>query len=244
MIDNDKLAVSRRVVLALAAGAAVFCWTGEAVLAQAAKPKIGVIGSGRLGGTVGTLLAKAGYQVMFSSRHPDELKGLVDGAGANATGGSVEQAAAFGDVILIAVPYSALPQVGRDNAKSLAGKVVLNASNPVIARDGDVAKAAQEKGVGLADVEHLPGTRLVRAFNSFGSGKFASEANRAGEKFGVPLASDDAGALKVAEQIVRDAGFEPVSVPLARAKEFAPPGPLFTKAMPVSELRKALGVAQ
>ena len=115
---------------------------------------------------------------MFSSRHPDELKTLVEDAGPNAQAGTVEQAAAFGDVILIAVPYSALPQVGRDNATALDGKIVLNASNPVIPRDGDIAKAAQEKGVGEADDEHLPGTRLVRAFNSTGSGKFASEAHR------------------------------------------------------------------
>ena len=246
MSANGGLAISRRTLLALATGAAASGFTIPAgrALAQSGPLKIGVIGSGRLGGTVGTLLAKAGHPVMFSSRHPDELKKLVEDAGANASTGTVEQAAAFGDVILIAVPYSALPQIGREHARSLAGKVVLNASNPVISRDGEVAKAAQEKGVGAADVEHLPGTRLVRAFNSFGAGKFASEAHRQGEKFGVPIAGDDASAMKIAAQFVRDAGFEPVEVPLARAKEFAPPGPLFTKAMPVSELRKALGVAQ
>jgi hypothetical protein len=156
----------------------------------------------------------------------------------------VEQAVAFGDVILIAVPYAALPGVGRDNAAGLKGKIVLNASNPVTGRDGDMAKAAQEKGVGAADTEYLPGTRLVRAFNSTGWSKFAAEAHKQGEKLGVAIASDDPGAMKVAAQLVRDAGFEPVEVPLARAKEFAPPAPLFGKGLPVSELRKALGVTQ
>lgn len=246
MSENDRVIFSRRTLLALAAGTAAGALTVPAGrgLAQSGRPKIGVIGSGRLGGAVGTLLAKAGYPVMFSSRHPDELKKLVEDAGPNASAGTVEQAAAFGDVILIAVPYSALPQVGRDNAKALAGKIVLNAANPVISRDGDVAKAAQEKGVGEADVEHLPGTRLVRAFNSTGAGRFTSEAHRSGEKLGVAIAGDDAGAMKIAAQIVRDAGFEPVEVPLTRAKEFAPPSPLFGKAMSVSELRKALGVTQ
>ena len=107
-----------------------------------------------------------------------------------------------------------------------------------------VAKAAQEKGVGEASAEHLKGARLVRAFNSFGAGTFTKEAHRQGELLGVPIASDDAEAWKVAARLVRDAGFEPVAVPLARAKEFAPPGPLFTKALPVSELRKALGITQ
>lgn len=233
--------VARRTLFALAA-AALFAPT--LAVAQSGPLKIGVIGSGRLGGAVGTLLAKAGHPVMFSSRHPDELKGLIEGAGSNARGGTVEEAAAFGDVILIAVPYSALPQIGKDNAKAFAGKIVLNASNPVYPRDGEIAKAAQEKGVGEADVEHLPGTRLVRAFNSTGAGKFTSEAHREGEKIGVAIAGDDADAMKVAAQLVREAGFEPVPVPLARAKEFSPPAPLFGKALPVSELRKALGVAQ
>jgi predicted dinucleotide-binding enzyme len=237
----DRAGCSRRAILA----ALVLAIPFGGALAQTGTPlKIGIVGSGRLGGTVGGLWAKAGHKVFFSSRHPDELKPLIEKIGANAQAGTVEQAIAFGGVILIAVPYSALPAVGRDNAKGLAGKVVLNASNPIYPRDGDVAKAAQEKGVGEADRDHLPGTRLVRAFNSTGSGKFASESNRPGEKIGVAIASDDAGAMKVAAQLVRDAGFEPVEVPLARAKEFAPPAPLFGKALPVSELRKALGVTQ
>ncbi len=120
MSKNDRVIFSRRTLLALAAGTAAGALTIPASrgLAQSGPPKIGVIGSGRLGGTVGTLLAKAGHPVMFSSRHPDELKKLVEDAGPNASAGTVEQAAAFGDVILIAVPYSALPQVGRDNAES------------------------------------------------------------------------------------------------------------------------------
>jgi 8-hydroxy-5-deazaflavin:NADPH oxidoreductase len=233
---------TRRTVLQLSAS--ILALSPLGALAQSAPVKIGVVGSGRLGGTIGTLWAQAGHKVFFSSRHPDELKPLIEKAGANAQAGSVEQAIAFGDVILIAVPYSALPAVGRDNAAGLKGKIVLNASNPVFPRDGEVAKAAQEKGVGDADKEHLPGVRLVRAFNSTGSGKFAAEAHKQGEKLGVAIASDDAGAMKVAAQLVRDAGFEPVEVPLARAREFAPPAPLFGKAMPVSELRKALGVTQ
>ena len=212
--------------------------------AAAGSMKIGVIGSGKLGGTVGGLWVKAGHQVLFSSRHPEELKGLVDSLGRNARAGTVEQAVAFGQVVLIAVPYSALPQVGRDNAKGLAGKIVLDACNPTAARDGEIVKEANEMGVGATSAKYLPGTRLVRAFNSFGAGSFASESHRAGEPIGVPIAGDDPEALKVAAKLVRDAGFEPVAVPLARAKEFAPPGPLFRQALPVKELRQRLGITQ
>lgn len=231
---------TRRTLLRMSATAVLLM--PFAALAQTTPMKIGIVGSGRLGGTIGELLAKAGHKVFFSSRHPEELKSVVDRSGSNAQAGTVEQAVAFGDVILIAVPYAALPAVGRDNAAALKGKIVLNASNPVTGRDGEMAKAAQEKGVGEADKELLPGVRLVRAFNSTGSGKFAAEAHKQGEKLGVAIASDDPGAMKVAAQLVRDAGFEPVEVPLARAKEFAPPAPLFGKGLPVSELRKALGL--
>lgn len=212
--------------------------------AQSPSIKIGIIGSGRVGGTIGELWAKAGHKVFFSSRHPEELKPLVEQAGSNAQAGTVQQAVAFGDVIFIAVPYAALPEIGQDNAAGLKGKIVLNASNPIAGRDGEMAGAAREKGVDKADQEYLPGTRLVRAFNSTGAGKFASEAHKSGEKLGVAIAGDDPGAMKVAIQLVRDAGFEPVPVPLARAVEFAPGAELFGRALPVSELRKALGVTQ
>jgi predicted dinucleotide-binding enzyme len=238
--------IDRRTLLRLGAGAAITPIL-LAAPAMAQSPaggamKIGVVGSGRLGGTVGGLWAKAGHQVLFSSRHPDELKDLVQGLGTNARAGTVEEAVKFGDSILVAVPYAALPQVGHDNAEALKGKVVLDACNPIAARDGEIVQEAIANGVGETSVKYLPGTRLVRAFNSFGAASFASQSHRAGEPIGVPIASDDADALKVAEKLVRDAGFEPVAVPLARAREFAPPGELFRQALPVSELKARLGI--
>lgn len=228
----------------LQASAAVLAAMPFAVLAQSGPIKIGIIGAGNIGGTIGQLWAKAGHKVLYSSRHPDELKPLVEKTGPNAQAGTVQQAVAFGDVIFIAVPYSAMPGIGRDNAAALKGKIVLNASNPITGRDGEIARIAQQKGVGESDQELLPGTRLVRAFNSTGAGRFAADAHKPGEKLGVAIAGDDPEAMKVAAQLVRDAGFEPVPVPLARAKEFAPGAPLFGRGLPVSELRKALGVSQ
>src|SRR5579885_265541 len=207
-----------------------------------ADTKIGVVGSGRLGGAVGTIFAKAGYKVMFSSRHPEELKDLVASAGPNASAGTVQQAIAFGNVILLAVPYKALPEVGRENAAGLKGKIVLDACNPIPARDGEIVKEANANGVGETSQKYLRGVRLVRAFNSFSGRTFATEGHRAGEPIGVPLASDDAEAMKIAEKLVRDVGFEPVAVQLARGREFAQPGPLFTRALPVSERKKELGI--
>ena len=214
-------------------------------LAQSAPMKIGIIGSGRVGGTIGELWAKAGHKVLFSSRHPEELKKLVEQSGPNAQAGTVQQAVAFGDVIFIAVPYAALPEIGRENAAGLKGKIVLNASNPIGGarrRDGRQPRGKRAstkpmKNICLARGSCAPSIRAAPD----GSRRRRIES---GEKLGVAIAGDDAEAMKIAAQLVRDAGFEPVAVPLARAKEFAPGRRLFGRALPVSELRKALGVAQ
>ncbi|HWB47030.1 MAG TPA: NAD(P)-binding domain-containing protein [Hyphomicrobiaceae bacterium] len=209
------------------------------------KLKIGVVGAGRLGGAVGGRWVKAGHEVFFSSRHPDALKGLIDSLGPRAHAGTVAEAISFGDVILIAVPYAALPQIGRDNASALAGKIVLDACNPIASRDGEIAKEAMANGIGATSMKYLPGTRLVRAFNPVGYHNFEGEPSAAaGEKLGMPIAGDDKDAVAVASQLARDAGVEPVVVPLVKASAFAPGTPLFGKAVPASELRKQLGVAQ
>ncbi len=177
-------------------------------------------------------------------REIGEVKELVAGLGPRARAGTPREAAAFGEVVLISVPYAALPQIGRDLAAELKGKVVLETGNPVQARDGDMAVEARAKGTGVASAEFLPGVRLVRAFNSVGYNSIRSEAHRSGERVAIPLAADDEAALKIAIRLVEDAGFEPVVVgPLARAKEFDYGTPVLGKALTARELRKVLGIA-
>ena len=185
---------------------------GVRAQATGAKLRIGVIGSGHIGSTIGGLWVKAGHPVMFSSRHPEELKGLVAELGPLAKSGTVAEATAFGDVLFVAVPYAALPQLGQDNAAALKGKIVLDACNAVAARDGAIAAEAQRDGVGVTSQKYLPGTRLVRAFNSMSYMIFAREANRPDPKLAIPIAGDDPEAVRVAAGLVRDAGFDPVVV--------------------------------
>src|SRR6202048_1748592 len=173
------------------------------------KMKIGVIGAGHIGGTIGGLWTKAGHPVFFSSRHPEELKDLVARLGPLAQAGTVEQAIAFGDVVFLAVPYGALPQIGKDYGKSLAGKIVLDADNAVAGRDGAIADEVERDGIGVTSQKYLPGARLVRAFNSLSYMIFAREANRPVPRLAVPIAGDDQEAVQVAAGLVRDAGFDP-----------------------------------
>lgn len=246
MRHDHTMRVSRRMFL-LSAAASTLVVAGArsiALAAETARPlKIGVIGSGNIGGTVGSLWVKAGHEVLFSSRHPDRLKDLVEPLGPRARAGWPKEAAAFGEVVLISVPYGALPQVGRDFAAELKGKIVLETGNPYPGRDGDMALAARTKGTGVASAEYLPGVRLVRAFNSVGSFSLRSEAHRSGERVGIPLAGDDAEALAVASRLVRDAGFEPVVVgPLSKAKEFDVDTGVYGQAIAAGELRRRLGL--
>jgi hypothetical protein len=109
----------------------------------------------------------------------------------------------------------------------IKGKVVLDACNPIPARDGEMATRAREKGAGLASAELLPGARLVRAFNAINYAKLPEDANRQGERTGIPIAGDNANAVAVASSLVREIGFEPVVIgPLANGKYLIPGTPL------------------
>lgn len=247
MGSNDTKKQGRRAFLAAASAILALLGLPEATsAAEAMQPdlKIGIIGAGRIGGALGELWVKAGHEVLLSSRHPERLKPLAKRLGPKARAGTPREAAVFGEVILISVPYGALPQVGRDYAAELRGKVVLETGNPFPGRDGDMAIAARAKGTNVASAEFLPGVRLVRAFNTIPHHALRSEAHRDGERVGVPLASDDEAALKVASRLVEDAGFEPVVVgPLARAKEFDVGTTVFGQALTAGELRRRLGLA-
>jgi len=241
----ERMSIDRGRRALLAAGAALIAGAAlrlPAAMAQT-KLRIGVIGSGHIGGTIGALWVKAGHSVMFSSRHPEELKDLVAGLGERAQAGSVEQAIAFGDVIFIAVPYKALPQVGQDYGAALKGKVVLDACNATQARDGDVTAEVARDGIGITSQKYLPGTRLVRAFNSLNYKIFEREANRADPKLAVPIAGDDPGAVEIAARLVRDAGFDPVVVgDLKDASRFQMGGPGFGQQVGAAELRQKLSL--
>ena len=199
--------------------------------------KIGIIGSGNIGSTLGTFWAQAGHQILFSSRNPDNLKPLVEKVGPRARAGTVSEAIAFGDVILIAVPYGSMPQIAKDYAKDLAGKIVMDTGNAVLARDGEIAKEAREKGVGLTTQRLLPGARVVRAFNTLGVNRLRNNANRPEGRIGIPMAGDDAEALKVASLLVRDAGFDPAVLGgMNRSRLFEQTNPLYGQEISAQEM--------
>jgi len=176
----------------------------------AAEPtKIGIVGAGKMGGTLAELWAKAGHEVMISSRHPEELKAQAQAIGPKVHVGTAREAAAFGPVVLVAMPYGKWPEISDEIKSETVGKTVIDLTNPYPDRDGPMAEQARKETTGIADPKYLPGAHLVRAFNSIIYTDLRSKAHRAGEPVAVAVAGDDANAVSVTSQLVRDAGFEP-----------------------------------
>ncbi|GAB6845144.1 hypothetical protein HNR00_004277 [Methylorubrum rhodinum] len=233
-------AFARRAVLALLASTLAY-----PAVAQSENPRrIGIVGAGNIGGTLGRLWLKAGYEVFFSSRHPDELKALIEELGPKARAGTPAEAIAFGNAVLIAVPYKAYPELGKENAAALKGKVVIDAGNAVKARDGDIYDEVEKNGIGAVSAKYLAGARIVRAFNAANYRIFLKNAGRPEPRMAVPIAGDDPKALDTARTLVSDAGFDPVVVgELDAAKKFAMGSAGFGHELSATELKAKLGVA-
>jgi hypothetical protein len=238
-----EMSMKRRAFLLAMTAAAAAAAASRPSFAQSKPMKIGVIGSGRIGSTIGGLWVKAGHEVMFSDRDPEAVKRAIESLGPRARSGSVEEAVAFGDAVLIAVPYGALPAIEKQVGDKLKGKVVIDPNNPVPSRDGEMGAAAKEKGAGVSSAALLPGARIVRSFNSWGYMTMAREANRAAPRMALPVASDDAGALKIGMQLVHDAGFDPVNAgSLANSKAYDLGSSVSGRVLTAPELRQALNL--
>ena len=233
---------SRRVFLqsagAIAAAALVANLPFAAFAQSGAKLRIGTLGSGRVGSAIGGAWVKAGHEVMFSSLDLEADRKLAASLGGGARAGTPREAAAFGSVLLVSVPYAAMPSIGRDLGDLIKGKIIVDTSNPIVGRDGEMAVAAREKGAGLASTEFLPGTRIVRAFNAIGAARMGQAAG-ANERVGMPIAGDDPEAIRVVSALVRDVGYEPVLVgTLASMGKFLIPGTPLAGERSADEVRK------
>jgi predicted dinucleotide-binding enzyme len=209
--------------------------------------KLGIIGSGKIGALVGRLWVNAGHEVRFSSRHPEKLAALVKELGPRASAGTIADAAAFGEVLLISVPYGALPELGTSLREALAGKIVLETGNIYPTRDGKVAQDVIDSGLGAGvwSSRYLPGARLVRAFNTVWDQTLSKAiAEGKGRQIGIPLAGDDREAVETAARLVTDAGFDPVVVGgLDQAKRFDVGAAVYNSGMSAAEIRRTLNLS-
>ena len=204
--------------------------------------KIGIIGSGNIGGNIGKHWAKAGHEVMFSSRHPEELKDMADEVGAKV--GTTEEAAEFGEVILLAIPYGKVPDVAQQIG-SLDNKILIDAGNPYPNRDGEIAQKVidDESQTATGYVASLfPKAKTVKAFNSVHYKVFADRAFKEGdERIAVQICSNDEQAKKTVKQLIEDMGFAPQDLgDLSQGALFEPDAPLYNQNLKIAEAEKLL----
>ncbi|GHB64651.1 NADPH-dependent F420 reductase [Persicitalea jodogahamensis] len=207
------------------------------------KYKIGIIGSGNIGGTLGKHFAKAGHAVMFSSRHPEELEPLAEQAGNGAQVGTVEEAAQFGDVLLLAYPFGKTPEVA-GKVGNLADKVLIDANNYYPGRDGAAPKEEMEKK-GLLETEwtasYFPGAHVVKAFNSIFYKTLEARAFDKANPLAIPFAASDKDGREVIENLLHSIGFVGVSLgDLSQTKISQPDEKLYTLQVSEKELRNLI----
>lgn len=204
--------------------------------------RIGLIGSGNIGGTLARLLAGAGHEVVLAnSRGPESLAGLVAEIGLAATAATPAGAAEAGEVVVVAIPFFRYPDLP---AAELAGKIVVDATNYYGGRDGsfpEIESGATSSSELLARA--LPGARVVKAFNTIHFRHLAADGVPTGTpgRRAIPIAGDDAGAKATVAALIDQLGFDAYDAgSLADGRRFDPGTPLFNVALTTDEVAAAL----
>lgn len=204
--------------------------------------RIGILGSGNIGGTLGQHWTKVGHEVMFSSRNPEKLKLMAEQVGAKA--GTIQEAATFGDVILLAIPFGEIPQVAQQIGR-LERKILIDATNPYPQRDGDVAqRVINDKSQTATEfvASQFPGAYTIKAFNSIYFKVLAEESFRSGdERIAVQVCGDDSQAKQTVKQLIEEIGLAPQDIGnLSSGDLFEPDAPLYNKNLKLNEAEALL----
>ncbi len=207
------------------------------------KFKIGIIGSGNIGGTLGRHFARAGHEVMFSSRHPEQLRDLVANAGDLAQAGTVGEAAQFGEVILLSIPFGKTPEL-KENTGDLHGKVLIDTNNYYPGRDGD-QPGREMAELGLLETEwtasHFNTDSVVKAFNTIYYVTLGKRAFAGENKMAIPFAASNETARATIEGLLDDTGFDAVFIgDLSGTRIMQPDEKLYTRELSAEELLKLL----
>jgi 8-hydroxy-5-deazaflavin:NADPH oxidoreductase len=204
--------------------------------------KIGIIGAGMIGGTLARLFVSLGHEIAISNRRgPQSLQPMVGELGPKAQAMTVEEAARWGDIVVLAVPWrtpEALP-----SPESVDGKVVIDAMNPYRAWGGtyDLGNSSSSEETR----KRLPGARLVKAFNTIYFRHLATEGNPGlpeDERRAIFVAGDDVDAKASVAALIRDLGFAGVDAGTLRDGARLQPGsPVYNQQLTGREAREKLG---
>ena len=207
---------------------------------------IGLIGSGHIGSQVARLAVATGYDVVLSnSRGPDTLAALVAELGPHARAATPAEAAAAGDVVVVTIPlgkYHTVP------VAPLAGKIVLDTNNYYPQRDGQIPELDSESVTSSELLQaHLPGARVVKAFNHIYAAQLTTDAKPAGtpNRRALVIAGDDAGAKRTVTELLDRFGFDTVDAgPLKESWRIQPGTPGYGPQHNAEELRADLAAAR
>ncbi len=195
--------------------------------------KIAVIGSGHVGGALGTAWVRAGHQVTWGMRQPLGKKPPVPGGSITSEASAVENS----EVVALAVPWGAVPQV-LGQIRDWKNKVLIDCTNPF--GPGLTLELGFNSSGGEQVAALAKGARVVKAFNTTGFGNM-QDPKYGGHGITMFYATDDAGAGSVVEQLIRDVGFEPeFAGPLKQARYLEPIAALWTSLAPRLGLNFAL----
>jgi 8-hydroxy-5-deazaflavin:NADPH oxidoreductase len=164
---------------------------------------VAIIGTGNVGSALGSSIRRAGHEVVFAARNAEKAREIAGRLGAHAAE-SPSKAARDADVIILAVPFPALPDVAHELARPAAGKVIIDVTNPMGQTD-DGRSAAEQ----LA--ERLPGARVVKAFNTL-FGSFQAEPDLLDTRVDALFATDDDEARDKVAELIRSLGLRPIDV--------------------------------
>lgn len=205
--------------------------------------KIGIIGSGDIGGNLGLHLTKAGHEAMFSSRHPETLKDLAEKAGKNASVGTVEEAAEFGEVLILSVPFWAVKQVA-EKIGPQEGKIIIETTNPYPNRDGDMAQDVRDSERAASEfvADHFPKAHVIKAFNTIYFKHLEDQSFREGGRRAIPFAGDHQPFVEKVRELIEEIGFGPVYVgKLSESHPMDVDQALYNKDLTVKEVKDMLG---
>jgi predicted dinucleotide-binding enzyme len=186
--------------------------------------RIGILGSGLMGGKLGTIWARAGHEVVFSyARSEQKLKRLARESKGNARAGTPSDAAREADAVLLAVHWSRVDDVLKQ-AGDVSGKVIVTCSLPMNADDTDLAIAHTSSGAETL-AKKVPKARIVSAFGTVPSEVFFGvfEARRKKVRPSLVYCGDDARSKKTAAELIRDTGFDPVDAGPLRIARYTEP---------------------
>lgn len=186
--------------------------------------KVGILGSGLMGGKLGTIFARAGHEVVFSyARNERKLKRLAREAGGRARAGTPREAAQDADAVLLAVHWLRFDDVLKQ-AGDLSGKVVVTCSLPMNKDNTELAVAHTSSGAEEL-AERIPKARVVAAFGTVPSEVFFDvfQARRKAKRPSLLYCGDDRRGKQVASSLIRDAGFGPVDAGPLRIARYTEP---------------------